>query len=177
MTSPLLPHLILGLFGAGAWLVILAHASRAPAKRLWPPRRATLWTVVWSWGLTIAIYVGLIRLGLAEGNALGLSDGLRFGIGLPITVAGSVLQSWGTAALGLRATSGWPKGADTPDMASTKGPYCFTAHPQYIGQSMSFVGIALASGGIWVWVVAVAGCFALLRAAQVEDVHLRRSDF
>lgn len=172
MTSALLPHLLLGLFGAGAWLAIVAHARRHPTKRHWPPRHPNVWTILWSWGLTIAVYGGLIRLGLAEGNKLALPDTLRFAIGLPLTVAGSLLQSWGTAALGLKATAGWPEGGRYPVPRCIKGPYRFTTHPQYIGQSMSFVGIALASGGGWVWLVACAGCFALFAIARLEDVHL-----
>ena len=162
----MLSGLWIGLGACAAWAAILLHASRRPAARLWPPRRPTVLTVVWSWGLTIAIYVGLVRLGSAEGNVLDLPQALRWGLGGALTVGGSLLQSWGTATLGLKATSGWPA------PRATRGPYRVMSHPQYAGQAASFAGIALISGGALVWIVALAGALALAFAARVEHVHL-----
>lgn len=168
----LLGPLLLGLAACAVWIGILIHAWARPAARLWPPRRPTKATVIWSWGLTIAIYVSLFQLGAREGNTLGLPVA-TLTAGWIIAILGSLFHSWATASLGLAATSGWPRAETAQGDRCTKGPYAYTAHPQYIGQALSFMGLALASGGTWVWLIAALGSLALCLAALIEHLHLR----
>jgi len=164
----------IGLFGALGWITILTHAVMFPAARIWPPKQragsvAEAVIMIWSWGLTICIYVGLVRLGAEDGNVLGLPSGLRWIGGGALALIGSALHSWGTAALGLKATCGF-----CPDAAPCDtGPYRHIRHPQYLGQGLSFLGLALISGGDRVWIVASLGCLALIFAANRESAHLR----
>ncbi|RPE71537.1 phospholipid methyltransferase [Pacificibacter maritimus] len=162
----------LGLIGCFGWLGILTHANLRPSARIWPPRRPSWICVLWSWGLTTMIYVGLFRLGLSENEARILPESLVT-LGAIIAVAGSILQSWGTSALGLKATSGWPLGGSYPADGCTKGPYKYHRHPQYIGQSLSFIGLALFGGSPYAVVLAVFGCAALVFASHVEGKHLK----
>ncbi|ALI54369.1 methyltransferase family protein [Celeribacter marinus] len=164
--SPYAFDFALGLIGALGWIAVLTHAVRHPAARLWPPRQPSILTVIWSWGLTIVIYISLVRLGSSVGNTLDLSAFVRWGIGGTLAISGSLFHSWATSTLGLKATSGWPAAR------CTRGPYAFCAHPQYIGQGLSFAGLTLIAGAPHALIIAALGCLALAFAARVEATHL-----
>ena len=168
------PTIWIGLCGVLAWIVIVTHAACAPSRRLWPPRhRPGPLTLMWSWGFTILIYVGVIQTGLIEGNRLKLPDVIRWGLGGGMALMGSALQSWGVAALGLSATAGFARDGSYPPTPISIGPYRYMRHPQYVGQAVSLVGLALASGGLWVWGLTVAALLAFIAVARLESLHLR----
>ncbi len=152
--------LILGLGASALWMGILAVSNRHPGHGPWPPRQGTLVTAIWAWGLTTLIYVGLIRTWV--GPPL-LPEAIRFGLGLPLAVLGSLLHGWSTAALGLKGTSGWDIGL------VTGGPYRLCRHPQYLGQIVSLWGLALLIATGPGLCISLAATLALLYAARVED--------
>jgi protein-S-isoprenylcysteine O-methyltransferase Ste14 len=158
--------LSLGLGASALWIAILLWSDRQPHRRLWPPLRGTWITALWAWGLTVLIYVGLIRACTADWNPLDLPVWLRWGLGAGLSTVGSVIQTQGMIALGLRGTSGWSK------TLVTTGVQARWRHPQYLGQIMTLVGIALFAGTIWGWLVVAAGSAALVYAARVEDRFL-----
>ena len=157
---------LIGVAAALAWVAILRWSDRHPRRRMWPPHRASLRTASWAWGLTVAIYLGVLQAGFAAPNALGLPGWLRWGAGLTLSLAGSVPHTLGTLALGLKATSGWP------GPLATSGIYRWRRHPQYIGQGAMLLGMAVVGGTFWALWPALAGCAALVWAARVEDRHL-----
>jgi hypothetical protein len=162
--------LALGLGASALWIAILLWSDARPGLRLWPPRQGSWFTAVWAWGLTILIYVGLIRAGTAEWNAVGLPAALRWGAGGALSVSGSVLQGRGLGDLGLKGTSGWR-------VAPVRtGVYARFDHPQYLGQIAALAGIALISGTLWGWLIVVAACAALLYAGRVETRFLAAGD-
>lgn len=163
--------LAIGLLACLGWATILLHAHFSPSTRIWPPRHPTWITVVWAWGLTTLIYVSIVRLGDWDSAKQSLPPFVHiFGFGLAI--AGSLYHSWATSALGLKATSGWPEGGSYPVARCTKGPYKHVAHPQYIGQSLSFVGLAIVGGSLSGALVAAVGCATLALASYIEHQHL-----
>ncbi|MBD3678078.1 MAG: hypothetical protein HUJ27_06695 [Rhodobacteraceae bacterium] len=158
--------LALGLGAALMWILILLWSDARPAQRFWPPNRGNVFTAAWAWVLTILIYVGLIRTASADWNALDLPMGLRWGLGGTFSVVGSVIQSWGTLALGLKGTSGWHVGL------VHQGPYARMRHPQYAGQIGMLMGVALISGTDIGWMIVALATVALVMAARVEDRFL-----
>jgi protein-S-isoprenylcysteine O-methyltransferase Ste14 len=163
----------LGLAASFGWIGVLIHAALRPGARLWPPRRPTWITVLWSWGLTTAIYISIVRLGFAQGNTLALPAWVQ-NIGIAMAVIGSIYHSWATSTLGVKTTSGWPLGGSYPAKRCTKGPYKHMSHPQYLGQCLSFVGLALMSGAGQAAVIAMLGGATLAFASFVEHQHLSK---
>lgn len=158
--------LTLGLGASFIWIAVLYWSDRQPTRRLWPPHQGHWFTALWAWGLTIAIYVGLIRTATSDWNALGLPAWLRWGLGGGISTLGSIIQTQGIAAIGLRGTSGWT------ERLVASGVHARWRHPQYLGQIATLIGIALFAGTISGWLVVVTGSFALIYAARVEDRFL-----
>ncbi len=156
----------IGCAAALAWVILLLWSDRYPQTRLWPPHQGNLITAAWAWGLTILIYLGAIQAGFAAPNALGLPGWLRWGLGGALSVLGSIPHTWGTLSLGLRGTSGWP----VPLI--THGIYARSRHPQYLGQAVMLLGLAVLGGTLWGLWPALAGAGALLLAARIEDRHL-----
>jgi protein-S-isoprenylcysteine O-methyltransferase Ste14 len=155
---------LLGLAATAVWAALLILSDRAPGNGPWPPRRGNLLTAAWAWGLTTLIYVGLVR---SWGQPPALPGILRFGLGLPLAVAGSALHTWATAALGLKGTSGWDVGV------VTRGPYALCRHPQYMGQILSIAGLALLIGSPGALALGVAASLMLGYGSGVEDRAMR----
>jgi len=152
--------LVLGLGATALWALILVRADRQPGRGPWPPKRGTLVSAAWAWGLTTLIYVGLVQ---TWGQPPALPAALRFGAGLPLIVAGGLLHGWATAALGLKGTSGWDMGV------VTHGPYALCRHPQYLGQIGSIAGVALLIGSGESLVIGLAASVMLVYGSGVED--------
>jgi protein-S-isoprenylcysteine O-methyltransferase Ste14 len=159
--------LILGLSASVIWVAILVLSDRWPGHGPWPPRKGNLLTAIWAWGLTTLIYVGLVQ---TWGQTPVLPGILRWGLGLPMAVAGSLLHTWATAALGLKGTSGWDVGI------STKGPYALCRHPQYLGQIVSIAGLALIIGSPEALILGVAASLMLGYGSGVEDRAIQSRD-
>lgn len=155
---------ILGLSATMLWAGILMFSERRPGQGPWPPRRGNLLSAAWAWGLTTLIYVGLVQ---TWGQSPVLPAGLRYGLGLPLAVIGSVLHTWATATLGLKGTSGWDVGL------ATKGPYALCRHPQYLGQIFSIAGLAMIIGSPEALTLGVAACVMLIYGSRVEDRAIR----
>ena len=152
--------LILGLTATLIWAAILFWSDRDPGNGPWPPRRGCLFTAAWAWGLTTLIYVGLVQ---TWGQPPILPALVQYGLGLPLAVAGSLLHTWATAALGLKGTSGWDVGI------ATRGPYALCRHPQYLGQIVSIAGLALIIGSGEALALGLAASLMLGYGSGVED--------
>lgn len=86
----------------------------------------------------------------------------------------SLLAGGAVAALGegLRI---WAAGHVEKSREVTRsGPYRFTRHPLYAGSSLIGLGVAIASGSVWVLAVVTAYlATALTAAVKAEEAHLR----
>lgn len=164
----MLVWLAVSLSASAAWGVILFVSDRGVAQ-IWPPARGNWPTAIWAWGLTTAIYVGLINAAAADWNSLGWPAWLRWGAGgAGLTALSFWVQGRGIVDLGLAGTSGWDVGL------VTRGAYARRRHPQYAGQIVSLVGLGLLGGSPAGLASAAAGCAALAYASVVEDRHLAR---
>lgn len=85
---------------------------------------------------TLAFAISTLLLVL-DWNTWVISSNLRFIIGIPATLIGALLVSWGIATLGLQNTSG------VKDRFISAGPYTFTRNPQYLADIILFAGLAL----------------------------------
>ncbi len=155
--------LILGLGACATWGVILWWSERDAMTGPWPPEQGNIPTALWSWGLTILIYVGLFQTWTVP---TGPWAWLIWTIALSIGFAGSALQTWGMANLRLAGTSGWDVGV------YTCGAYAWSRHPQYVGQAAGFLGFAILLGHLPGWIISVAAMVTLYAAAQVEEAAL-----
>ncbi|MBJ3762966.1 DUF1295 domain-containing protein [Maribius pontilimi] len=161
--------LLVSLGASALWGVVLFVSDRGIAQ-IWPPAEGNIWTGAAAWLLTIAIYMGLIRTATADWNALDLPGWLRWGIGgVGLSIAATWVQGRGITDLGLKGTSGWDVGV------VTTGAYAHRRHPQYAGQVLSLLGLALLGGSAWAGLAAVAGSAALVYASVVEDRHMART--
>lgn len=126
--------ILVALVAIGLWLAVCLISVRHPGRAPWPPAKGSPFTAAWAWGVTLLLYVGIVRLGLDH-----MPDSpLRWAVGGGLSVAGSVLQGVGVAQLGLARTSGW----DTARPVTT-GLYARLRHPQYVGQALFFAGWAV----------------------------------
>lgn len=157
--------LAVSLSASGLWGAILM-CSR-PGRGPWPPRQGNWPTAIWAWGLTVAIYVGLVRAGSADWNALNWPAWLRWGIGgVALSVAATWVQGRAIFDLGLKGTSGWDTGL------VSDGAYAHRRHPQYLAQIVSLAGLAILLASPDAMIAALAGTSALLYASVIEDRDL-----
>jgi protein-S-isoprenylcysteine O-methyltransferase Ste14 len=59
-----------------------------------------------------------------------------------------------------------------PNRIVTRGPYRYIRHPIYLANILQGVGYTLASGSLWVLVLAGYGSFSILRALSKEESYL-----
>ena len=162
--------LFIGLGACALWGLILWYSNKEPATGPWPPKSGNLPTALWSWGLTILIYVGLFQTWQTPQGPMAW---LIWTVALSIGTAGSALQTWGTANLGLKGTSGWDVGV------VNTGAYAVSRHPQYVGQAAGFLGFAILLGHLPGWIISAAAIATLYFAARVEEAALaaRHADY
>ncbi len=89
---------------------------------------------------------------------------------------GSTLVAGGTIALAGEALRIWAAGHLNKSREVTQsGPYRYVAHPLYVGSSVMGVGLALASGSIWVAALIVLYLGSTITAAiRSEEAFLRQ---
>ena len=94
---------------------------------------------------------------------------MRFGVGVPLWLAGVVLSSWAGLVLGLAASFG-------KEVALIKrAPYSFSRNPQYVGFIASLIGWALLASSIRTMIAALAGALPLILVPFAEEPWLARA--
>ena len=93
-------------------------------------------------------------------------SGLRFWLAVPVAFLGAALVSWGLATLGTKKTSG------LPDELVARGPYLITRNPQYVGDFLLFVGVAIFANSGVVAVTHLLTALLLLLAPFAEEPWL-----
>lgn len=150
-----------GLLAGALWSIAF------PSRRIYPMQRADGWySAMW-------IAFGFIFVSNPTFVVLDWSSGpwtspLRFWLAAPLILVGAALVSWGMATLGAKRTSGLPQGL------VTEGPYALTRNPQYVGDLLLFVGIALLANSGVVTVTHLLTAFVLLLAPFAEEPWLEK---
>jgi protein-S-isoprenylcysteine O-methyltransferase Ste14 len=151
----------------GSTVLLVAFSIAFPRRRIWPPPRKRSWQGPTMGLLFIVCALGVLALGVADWNRLGIPSWIRFGVGVPLAVAGNGLALWALAALGLAASFG-QEGA-----LVRKGPYRFSRHPQYVGFIVALAGWAFLAASSWTAAAALGGVAPLVLAPFAEEPWLR----
>ena len=151
--------LIVLLIGA-AWSVAV------PAKRIWPPPGRESWQHRITWAAFYMVFALNIALLILDWNSWHFKNNLRFIIGIPISVIGVLLVSWGVATLGTRNTSGLKDGF------VSSGPYRFTRNPQYLGDMLLFAGLSVIANSIYLWITHVLIIIVFAITPLAEEIWL-----
>ena len=77
-----------------------------PRFRIWPPPKRMSWQYIYTWGLTLASYAGILSLEILDWNSFILIHWRRFPIGIAIIFASFVLVMWAVWTLGFHASQG-----------------------------------------------------------------------
>jgi len=139
-----------------------------PKRRIWPPPKKQAWQYIIIWTLFYLAIVLNVSLLVLDWNNWIISKSVRFFVGIPIIVIGTLLWSWGIATLGIKNTSG------IKIEFVTIGPYRFTRNPQYLGDVILFVGITTLSNSLYLATVHVLGAMVFLITPLAEEVWLEK---
>jgi protein-S-isoprenylcysteine O-methyltransferase Ste14 len=122
----------------------------------------------------------LFAAALAAGVALGafyplpwpgLDDRAARMIGYGFGLAGVGLVGWGTLTMLRAGTNILPH--RSADKLVTGGPFRIWRNPLYMGETLVFLGVAQATGNIWMVIVAIAFALGILKLAILpEERHL-----
>jgi protein-S-isoprenylcysteine O-methyltransferase Ste14 len=136
-----------------------------PSRRIYPMERRNGWYVV-LWVLFGFVFVSNPVFVVLDWNSGVWQSGLRFWLALPVAFLGAALVSWGLVTLGAKRTSG------LADELVARGPYLLTRNPQYVGDFLLFVGVAMFANSGVVAVTHLLTALVLLVAPFAEEPWL-----
>ena len=134
-----------------------------PRFRIWPPPKRMSWQYIYTWGLTLASYAGILSLGILDWNSFILSHWLRFPIGIAIIFTSFVLVMWAIWILGFHASQG------LGGKLVQQGPYRFTRNPQYVANISMLIGFAILSNSILALPICIFGMVWFALAPFTEE--------
>jgi protein-S-isoprenylcysteine O-methyltransferase Ste14 len=140
-------------------------SGRQVAKRELPIRLALLVLAV------VAIRVARGH-GLDAGDAYARPGSYWRAGGFVVLVVGLSLAVWARRALG--KNWGMPMARKQRPELVTTGPYRFVRHPIYSGLLLALVGTAIASGLIWLFVMALAAIYFIYSALSEERIMSKK---
>ena len=147
------------LIAGALWSIAL------PSRRIYPMQRADGWYYAMWLGFGFIFLTNPLFV-ILDWNSGAWTSSLRYWLAGPLIVVGAALVSWGMATLGAKRTSGLPQGL------VTEGPYLITRNPQYVGDLLLFVGVALFANSGVVAVTHLLTAFVLLLAPFAEEPWL-----
>jgi protein-S-isoprenylcysteine O-methyltransferase Ste14 len=152
-----------GLLAEALLLLSLLVSIARPGLRLWPPPQGSTPAFAWMWGLTVAACAAGLLLAVLDYGGWVLDHPGWILAGAAVLALGAGLADWGVRTLGRRTSSG--RGGEF----STAGPYRWTRNPQYLGDILMALGVALVADSWRVAAVAVGGALCLLLAPLAEE--------
>jgi protein-S-isoprenylcysteine O-methyltransferase Ste14 len=158
---------VAGILASGAFLLAVLWSMAMPQMRIWPPKRSTFWNRALIWVLTVIAIGSMFWLGLTDWNTFGWSAGLRWGLGLPLIIAGNIVVSHSAFYLGYNTTSG------AKTKLRTHGFYRYSRNPQYTADLFLFTGWAILSASANALPVIAITLLTLLVAPFSEEPWLR----
>lgn len=159
--------IVIGLVIAAGTLAAILWSSAYPERRLWPPKRYTKVTPILVWVPTFTLFGILIVLGFMNWGSLPIPTWLRFGVGIPLIVAGNVIVWSEVVQFGIAQTGG-AKGS-----LRTGGMYRYSRNPQYVADIAMIVGwivLCASSGAALIGFVAIA---VLIAAPFAEEPWMK----
>ncbi len=127
-----------------ALLAGVIYSIAYPAKRIWPPPQKRSWQYTATWFLFYITIALDLTLSFLTWDTWSIPFELRLFLGVPVSVVGGMLVTWGIYTLGLSNTYGIGHGF------VSNGPYQFTRNPQYLGDIILFTGLSLVVNSLYV---------------------------
>jgi protein-S-isoprenylcysteine O-methyltransferase Ste14 len=149
------------LLAGAVWCIAL------PSRRIYPMERPDFWYYT-LWTLFGFVFLSNPAFVILDWNSGLFSSPLRFWIAGPIAFLGAALVTWGILTLGARRTSGLPEGL------VAEGPYLITRNPQYVGDALLFIGIAILANSGVAAVTHLLTALVLLLAPFAEEPWLEK---
>jgi len=137
-----------------------------PDSRIWPPPPKRSWQHILSWVLFYLVFGLNTLLIIIDWNSWRFPSPLRFLVGIPLVVIGTLLLTWGIRVLGTENTSGSAAGF------VINGPYRFTRNPQYLGDMILFVGLSLCANSLYLWITHTLLILVFLATPLAEEEWL-----
>lgn len=103
---------------------------------------------------------------------VGLSETLRV-VGMLVLIAATLLYIRSLGHLGNNYSPCFD--AHLPFRIVTHGPYRYIRHPLYLANILQGLGYTLASGSLWVLLLAAYGIFGIFRAIASEESYLGKA--
>jgi len=128
-------------------LIITVWSIVMPKKRIWPPPSSKSWQYYVYWGL---FYIGIgldVLMLFLSWNTWLIPAEIRYYIGLPLSLVGSLFSIWAIATLGIKNTYGLKEG-----FVAIK-PYKITRNPQYVGDIVLLFGLILWSNSLLLTII------------------------
>lgn len=120
------------------------------------PGRGRLTAALARWRVTLGFLFAAVVLWLAKPTLTTLM------IGGAVAVVGEAIRIWAAGHV------------EKSREVTRSGPYQYTRHPLYLGSSLIGVGVAIASGSVWVAAIVIGYLAATITAAiRAEEAHLR----
>jgi protein-S-isoprenylcysteine O-methyltransferase Ste14 len=140
-----------------------------PERRIWPPPGKSTWQFhVTFWPVIIGVAAG-IALAWLDWNSFVWTADERILVGGVLVALGLGIADWGVRALG-RPTS---SGLGGPFHES--GPYRYSRNPQYVGDILAVIGIAIVANSRLLWIAAAPAILGLALGPFAEEGWLRRT--
>ena len=158
--------ILVGLVIAATTLAAILWSIAYPERRLWPPKRYTKATPFLVWVPTFTLFGILIVLGLMNWGSLPIPTWLRFGVGIPLIVAGNVGVWSEVAQFGIAQTGG-AKGS-----LRTGGMYRYSRNPQYVADIAIIIGLIVLCASSGAVLIGFAGIAVLIAAPFAEEPWL-----
>lgn len=152
-----------GLLAETLLLLSLLVTIARPRRRLWPPPEGSTPAFAWMWGLTVAACAAGLLLAVLDYGGWVLDHRAWILAGAGAIALGAGLADWGVRTLGRRTSSG--RGGEF----SAQGPYRWTRNPQYLGDILMAIGVALVADSWRVAALAAGGVLCLLLAPLAEE--------
>lgn len=150
-------------------LLGIVWSVMAPARRIWPPPAERSWLGGLIWLLFYLAFGLNAVLLLLDWNSGPFAGNLRFAVGFPLIVLGTLLLAWGIRTLGVRNTSG------RKHAFIASGPYAFTRNPQYLGDIILFAGLSIAANSAYLWAAHMLSIMALAITPLAEESWLEET--
>jgi len=149
----------IALFAGATWCIAFQ------ARRIYPMERPDAWYRL-MWLLFAFIFLSNPVFVVLDWSRGPWQSHVRFWLAGPLIFLGGALVSWGIATLGVRRTSG------LPEELVARGPYLVTRNPQYVGDVLLFLGIAILANSGVVAVTHLLTALVLLMAPLAEEPWL-----
>lgn len=159
--------IVVGLVIAAGTLAAILWSIASPERRLWPPKRYTKTTPVLVWVPTFTLFGILVVLGVMEWGSLPIPTWLRFGVGIPLIVAGNVVVWSEVAQFGIAQTGG------AEGSLRTGGMYRYSRNPQYVADIAMVVGWIVFCASPEAALIGFTGIAVLIAAPFAEEPWLK----